>query len=91
MRRDTIDHRSAPSTVPAHLAKRVWGGFQEMPGLRVSLKQAARLFGVDPPTCSRILEDLVLSGHLSLNRGHFLRASGESPLPTVSAQHPGRT
>jgi hypothetical protein len=41
------------------LLRRVCGEFLEMPGLRLTLKQAQRLWGLDEPTCSKALNSLV--------------------------------
>jgi len=40
------------------LALRVRGEFAEMPGLRLTVLQAARLFGVAPDMAHAVLEDL---------------------------------
>jgi hypothetical protein len=39
--------------------QRVCGEFLEMPGLRLTLKQAQRLWGLDEPACSKVLDSLV--------------------------------
>lgn len=41
------------------LVVRIWGEFLEMPGLRLTRRQAQRLWGADEATCARILECLV--------------------------------
>jgi DNA-binding IclR family transcriptional regulator len=43
---------------------RVRGEFREMPGLTLTLPQAARLFGVPESGCQRVLEQLVTDGLL---------------------------
>ncbi len=50
------------------LLQRVCGEFLEMPGLRLTCKQAQRLWGLDEPTCRDLLEYLV--------DAEFLRPSG---------------
>ena len=40
------------------------GTYGEMPGLRLYLEQAARLFGLHRGTCQVVLEDLVRAGRL---------------------------
>jgi DNA-binding IclR family transcriptional regulator len=40
------------------------GTYSEMPGLRLHLEQAARLFGLHRRTCQVVLEDLVRQGRL---------------------------
>jgi DNA-binding IclR family transcriptional regulator len=48
------------------------GTFREMPGMRLNVSQAVRLFGVAPATCRALLEDLVRSGELCKARdGHY--------------------
>jgi hypothetical protein len=41
------------------LVARVRGEYAEMPGLRLTLEQACRLWQIDTPTCERLLEQLV--------------------------------
>jgi len=43
------------------------GTYREMPGLRLHLNQAARLFGLRKTTCHIVLGDLVGGGHLRLD------------------------
>jgi hypothetical protein len=42
----------------ASLALRVRGEYEEMPGLRLTVPQAARLFGVAPDVAKSVLDDL---------------------------------
>jgi len=58
--------RGAPSFEPAreHLVSLILGAYQEMPGLILHLKQAARLFGVHEVTCRVVMEELVRRGRL---------------------------
>jgi len=51
------------------LTHRICSEFREMPGLVLSPEQAARLFGISPELCSRVLEELIANGALSLTRG----------------------
>ena len=41
------------------LVARIRGEYREMPGLRLTLSQACRLWQMDGPTCERVLEQLV--------------------------------
>ena len=41
------------------LERRVRSEFNEMPGLRLTPAQAARLLGLDPPACQRVIDALV--------------------------------
>ena len=47
------------------LLQRVRGEFVEMPGLRLNLPQAQRLWGLDPLRCEAVLEALVERGVLA--------------------------
>jgi hypothetical protein len=57
------------------LVARVRGEYAEMPGLRVSLPQACRLWQVDASTCEMVLDLLVLEGFLSKTETGFYIAS----------------
>jgi hypothetical protein len=46
------------------LLVRIRGEYREMPGLRLSLAQACRLWQVDAVTCERVLHRLVAEGFL---------------------------
>jgi len=41
------------------LVERVRGEFNEMPGLQLTEAQAARLWGLEPTACRRVVEQLV--------------------------------
>ena len=47
------------------LLRRVRGEFVEMPGLRLNLPQAQRLWGLDAVRCEAVLEALVERGVLA--------------------------
>ena len=65
----------APDT-QALIAERVRGEFREMPGLSLTLAQAARLWSLDPTMCNDVLNQLVQSGFLCRRAdGAFCRAS----------------
>ena len=58
------------------LARRVRGEFMEMPELRLDVRQAQRLMGLDAPHCEAVLDALVERGVLSLtNRVYALHRS----------------
>jgi hypothetical protein len=72
----------APAGPPLHddgitpLLHRVRGEFLEMPGLRLTPAQAARLWSLDRSTSDRILDGLTIAGFLLKNRsGAYLLAS----------------
>ena len=46
------------------LVDRVRSEFLEMPGLRLTLPQAARLWGLDPPSCEAVVDALIRSAFL---------------------------
>ena len=52
------------TTFDTQLIRRVRGEFLEMPGLRLTFRQARRLWGLDEDTCTCLLEALVVSGFL---------------------------
>jgi hypothetical protein len=59
------------------LQSRARAEYLEMPGLRLTAWQAARLWGVEIDISERLLANLVLSGFLWCNReGAYLRRSG---------------
>ena len=45
--------------------QRIRGEYLEMPGLRLTVKQACRFWGLDEQTCARLLEQLVDAGFLA--------------------------
>ena len=50
-----------------------------MPGLRLQLEQARRLFGVSADTCAVVLEDLVAAGALRRAAdGQYCMGDGEA-------------
>jgi hypothetical protein len=58
------------------LLHRVYSEFLEMPGLRLTCRQAQRLWGLDELTCLRLLESLVDARFLCrLPHGMYARLS----------------
>jgi len=55
----------------AALHRRITGEFHEMPGLTLTLPQAARLFSLEISRCEQVLEDLVDEGQLATMDGSF--------------------
>jgi hypothetical protein len=49
-----------------HLLDRIRGEYREMPGLRLTLPQARRLWHVDPADCESALDTLVQEGFLAV-------------------------
>jgi hypothetical protein len=60
---------------PESLVARVRGEYFEMPGLRVTLAQACRLWQVDVFTCEMLLEYLVRVGFLCKTESDFYIAA----------------
>jgi hypothetical protein len=58
------ERRSAQRAVGRDLDGRICTEFREMPGLCITTRQAARLFGLDPVSCERVLDSLVTRGVL---------------------------
>ena len=70
---------SAPAVAPMSitLLHRIRGEFLEMPGLHLTLSQAARLWHLDPNTCQIALRALIDAGFLrQTSRGTFRRVDG---------------
>lgn len=58
----------SPAQVHA-VASRIRGEFLEMPGLCLTTRQAARLFGLELPACEYVLDLLVESAFLRRTPG----------------------
>jgi len=43
----------------AQLLRRIKAEYMEMPGLRLTVAQAGRLWGLDPPSCLDLLDRLI--------------------------------
>ena len=56
------------------LELRLRAEFVEMPGMKLTLPQASRLFHVDPGECESVLRELVRNGELSSDGTAFARA-----------------
>jgi hypothetical protein len=41
------------------LVRRIRAEFEEMPGLQLTLRQAARLWGMDPGSCQAVVDALI--------------------------------
>lgn len=65
------------------ILQRIYGEFLEMPGMRLTLSQARRLWGLDERTCQVLLEYLVDTKFLSRSaHGNYGRSSdGPTPFP----------
>ena len=56
---------TTPSIQTAELMMRIRGEYTEMPGLRLTLEQACRLWQLGLDDCVRVLDALVTEGFLS--------------------------
>lgn len=73
--------RAAPradANTQRRLAERIRGEFLEMPGLKLTQAQAARVFGLDARQ-SRVLDELVDEGFLVRDGRGTLRCRDSSP------------
>ena len=66
-----IEHREERD-----LCTRVQAEFREMPGLTLTLRQASRLFSIEPTRCERVLGSLVQAGHLATDGNAFASPRG---------------
>lgn len=58
-----------------NLLRRVRGEFNEMPGMRLTLEQAARLWTLDRPTCVGVLGKLIAARFLEVDStGRYRKA-----------------
>jgi hypothetical protein len=69
-RESTVLQKSAAGD--RELQCRIYAEYEEMPGLKLTLRQASRLFNVDVPTCERVLVELVAAGLLGIVDGLFV-------------------
>lgn len=66
---------ATPSTCQDEpLQIRIRAEFVEMPGLKLTLPQASRLFNLEPVACENVLGGLVRDGDLSRDGTAFVRA-----------------
>jgi hypothetical protein len=65
--------RFDPGRFAADTLQRIRGEYLEMPGLSLNLKQAARLWQLDPGQCKALLEQLVSEGFLKHLQQHYSR------------------
>jgi len=63
------------------LPRRIKAEFGEMPGLKLTLAQAARLFDLDDRQCKRVLQGLVTTGDLTTDgTSYHRRSTGRSAI-----------
>ena len=72
--------------VHSDVVDRIRSEFEALPGLRLTLPQAQRLWGLDLQTCTEILTHLVESRFLARTRdGSFVRADADQVARTQSS------
>jgi hypothetical protein len=79
---------------PDTLLTRVRAEYHEMPGLRLTLAQACRLWQVDATTCEGLLDTLIRQHFLARTRdGAFIAVSRwqERPTPQNATLNPSAT
>jgi hypothetical protein len=67
--------RRQPVTLSEQTLRRIYNEYLEMPGLRLTLKQAQRLWGLDEDTCASSLSFLVDVNFLTHDKQVYTRAS----------------
>ena len=67
----------------AGLLHRVHGEYMEMPGLRLTIAQACRLWNVDQDTGTIVLNQLVDEQFLRVSGPHYMRAATGRSLARV--------
>jgi hypothetical protein len=76
---DTMNHAAAIArgerVEDAAVLFRIRAEFDEMPGLKLTLPQASRLFQLEAVRCEQVLGSLVDAGQLVLRGNTFLRTS----------------
>ena len=87
--RATISQKAAtPAEDMAALVLRFAGEFRDMPGLRLTLRQAARLFGVESDIASAVLEELRRAAVLALsNDGRYALIGDDKTLGRLRRIH----
>ena len=59
--------------IDSNVQARIQAEYREMPGMRLTTPQAARLFNLELVSCARVLDALVTDGVLWTNGREFLR------------------
>ncbi len=71
LQRDSKAGRAKPD--PAQVVARIRAEFEALPGLSLTLPQAARLWHLDRAVCEQAMATLVQDGVLSSSRGQYQR------------------
>ena len=72
------DHPPRPMTAMEQMLRRIEGEFREMPGLRLTCRQAQRLWNLDQLVCESLLAALVDVRFLAECDGVFVQRTDTS-------------
>jgi hypothetical protein len=78
MQLSTISRNAPAAQRAGELPARIHAEYSEMPGLRLTIAQAARLWNVDPQRCQQALESLTREGFLYRVRDSYIRRDPSS-------------
>jgi len=70
------------------LVGRIRSEFLEMPGLRLTVTQASRLWGLDEGSCRRVIDVLIGSSFLRWTPGGAVARADDEGGPERAALHP---
>jgi DNA-binding IclR family transcriptional regulator len=74
------------------LLRRIRAEYGEMPGLRLTLEQAQRLFGVPQQTCAKLLNALVSDRLLACHPdGTYMRRADSARVARATLRHTDRS
>jgi hypothetical protein len=74
LRTHTLSPRAAGPQWANDLPARIQAEYSEMPGLRLTIPQAARLWNVDQQRCEQALDSLAEDGFLLRLRDSYVRS-----------------
>jgi hypothetical protein len=60
-----VEGAQAVEAVLVNLVQRIREEFEEAPGLRITVREAARFWGLDEETCGQVLGQLLAVGFLA--------------------------
>ncbi len=69
-------HSDTPDAIASSVVQRIRGEYLEMPGLTLTVRQAARLWGLGVPQSQRVLSELVESRFLVADASGAYRRRG---------------
>lgn len=70
-----------------HILRRIRSEYLEMPGLRLTQRQAQRLWGLDEPTCAQLLDSLTEARFLHRrDDGTYARLTDEAVAAPLRAK-----